>query len=120
MNVPKRIVAAVFVSILGSVSAQVVTMTVPGLGDVLTGNDASRTLTCNNSAMTISGNGNKLTLKGSCTQVTVNGNKNVVSVALVGQIVMNGNGNTATWVKSMKGVKPLTRVAGSGNKILKK
>ncbi|ULH14664.1 DUF3060 domain-containing protein [Deinococcus sp. KNUC1210] len=101
-------------------SAQVVTMTLPGMGQMMNGTDGQRTLTCTNDAVTLSGNNNQLTLKGSCTQVVVNGNKNVVKVGTVGQIVVHGNQNTVLWSKSLKGTVPMIKQSGTGNKVSRK
>lgn len=106
--------------LLPHVAAQSATMTIPGMGQMLAGDNASRALKCNGDAVTVSGDSNRLTLTGNCTQVVVNGNKNVVSVVAVGQIVVNGKQNTVTWSKSLKGAKPMLRVTGTANKILKK
>ena len=105
---------------LPHVAAQSATMTIPGMGQMLAGDNAARTMKCSGDAVTVGGNSNKLTLTGNCTQVVVSGNKNVVTVVAVGQIVVNGKQNTVTWSKSLKGAKPLTRITGTGNKILKK
>ncbi|UQN09941.1 DUF3060 domain-containing protein [Deinococcus sp. QL22] len=101
-------------------AAQSATMTVPGMGQMLAGDNSVRALKCNGNAMTVGGNSNKVTLTGNCTQVVVNGNKNGITVVAVGQIVVNGKQNTVTWSKSLKGAKPLTRITGTGNKIIKK
>lgn len=105
---------------LVSVSAQTATMTVPGLGRVVAGNGSRQALKCSGDALTISGNSNQITLTGSCTQVVVNGNKNIVAAATVGEIVVNGNSNTVSWQKALKGLKPLIRAPGNGNKISKR
>ncbi|MFB9994645.1 DUF3060 domain-containing protein [Deinococcus oregonensis] len=102
------------------VAAQSATMTIPGLGQMLAGDNSARALKCSGDAVTVSGNSNKLTLTGNCSQVVVNGNKNVVTVVAVGQIVLNGKQNTVTWIRSLKGAKPMTRITGTGNKIVKK
>ena len=106
--------------LLPHVAAQSATMTVPGMGQMLAGDNAARAMKCNGDAVTVGGNSNKLTLTGNCTQVVVNGNKNVVTVLAVGQIVINGKQNTVTWSKSPRGAKPLTRIKGTGNKIIEK
>ncbi|THF71731.1 DUF3060 domain-containing protein [Deinococcus sp. Arct2-2] len=106
--------------LFSQVAAQSATMTIPGMGQMLAGDNSARALKCNGDAVTVSGSGNKLTLTGNCTQVVVNGSKNVVTVVAVGQIVINGRQNTVTWSKSLKGVKPMTRITGTANKILKK
>ncbi|MGY2895195.1 DUF3060 domain-containing protein [Deinococcus sp. UYEF24] len=104
----------------GTASAQSATMTIPGMGRVLAGDGSKQSLTCKGDAMTISGNGNRVTLIGNCTQVVINGNKNVVLAATVGEIVANGNGNTVSWQKAIKGGKPLLRLTGNGNKVSKR
>lgn len=119
MNFPAAL-TLLGLAVAGSAAAQSATMTIPGMGQMLAGDHAARAMKCGNDAFTISGNSNKVTLTGNCTQVVVNGNKNVVTVVNVGQIVLNGKQNTVTWSKSLKGAKPLTRVTGTGNKILKK
>ncbi|MDB5046387.1 MAG: hypothetical protein JWQ08_2437 [Deinococcus sp.] len=95
-------------------------MTVAGVGQLLTGNEADGTLNCNNDAVTRSGNRNKLVLTSNCTRVTIHGNKNVETVALVSQIVIPGDQNTVTWRKLLKGTEPLTRTVGTGHTILNK
>ncbi|GGR02266.1 DUF3060 domain-containing protein [Deinococcus ruber] len=122
MNLRTSRMAALLGTLLGGTflslgSAQVVTMTLPGMGQMMSGTDGQRTLTCNNDAVTLSGSNNQLTLKGSCTQVVVNGNKNVVKVATVGQIVVHGNQNTVSWSRSLKGTAPVVKQSGSGNKV---
>ena len=97
--------------------SQSATMTIPGMGQVMAGDGAKQTLKCAGAAVTVSGDGNRLTLTGSCTQAVVNGDRNVVVAATVGQFVVNGNGNTLSWQKAMKGSTPMQRVTGSGNKI---
>lgn len=106
--------------LLAHVTAQSATMTVPGMGQMLAGDNSVRALKCSGDAMTVGGNSNRVTLTGNCTQVVVNGNKNVVTVVAVGQIVINGKQNTVTWSRSLKGAKPITRITGTGNKIVKK
>ena len=100
--------------------AQTATMTVPGMGQVVAGDGASQTLKCGGDAVTVSGSRNRVTLSGSCTQVVVNGDNNVIVAATVGQIVVNGRANTVSWKKAMKGTRPMQRVTGSGNKLLKR
>ncbi|WP_425145599.1 DUF3060 domain-containing protein [Deinococcus sp.] len=105
---------------LGTVGAQGVSMTVPGLGQMVQGDGVVRSMKCSGDAATITGNSNKLTLTGNCTKLSVQGNKNVVSVAVVGQIVATGNGNSVTWGKALRGSKPSITQIGNGNKITKK
>ena len=100
--------------------AQTATMTVPGMGQVVAGDGAKQTLKCGGDAVTVSGSRNRITLSGSCTQVVVNGDNNVIVAATVGQIVVNGRANTVSWKKAMKGTRPMQRVTGSGNKLLKR
>ncbi len=100
--------------------AQSATMIVPGMGQVIAGDGAKQALKCGNDAVTISGSGNRVTLTGSCTQIVVNGDRNVIVAATVGQIVVNGKTNTVSWQKAMKGTRPMQRVTGSGNKVVKR
>lgn len=103
-----------------SVHAQSATMTVPGMGQVVAGDGAQQTLKCVGDAVTVSGSGNRVTLTGTCTQIVVNGDKNMIVAATVGQIVVNGKANTVSWLKAMKGSKPMQRVTGNGNKVVKR
>jgi Protein of unknown function (DUF3060) len=91
--------------------AQSATMIVPGMGQVIAGDGAKQALKCGNDAVTISGSG---------TQIVVNGDRNVIVAATVGQIVVNGRANTVSWQKAMKGTRPMQRVTGSGNKVVKR
>ncbi len=101
-------------------AAQGATMTIPGMGQMLAGDNSVHALKCSGNAMTVGGHSNRVTMTGNCTQIVVNGNKNVITVVAVGQIVINGKQNTVIWSRSLKGAKPLTRITGTGNKILKK
>ena len=95
-------------------------MTVPGLGQLLAGNDLRETMACKGGAVTVNGNDNKVTLTGICTQISVNGSDNQVTAATVGRIVLVGSGNKVTWAKALRGSKPLTSVTGSDNRVTKR
>ena len=113
-----RLLPAVLVALAASPAlAQGATMTVPGLGQVMAGNDFKQTMACKGGAVTVSGSNNKVALTGSCTQISVNGSNNQVMAATVGRIVLVGSGNRVTWAKALKGSKPLTSVTGSDNKV---
>ncbi|WP_424951306.1 DUF3060 domain-containing protein [Deinococcus sp.] len=111
---------ALLLGLTSAALAQSATMTVPGLGRVIAGNGSVQSLRCSGDALTVSGNSNRLTLTGTCTRLTVNGNRNVISAATVGEIVVDGNSNTVSWHTAIKGLKPLVNAPGSGNKITKK
>lgn len=98
-------------------AAQGATMTVPGLGQMVTGNDMKQGLACRGGAVTVTGNGNKVTLTGSCTQITVSGSDNQVTAATVGKIVLAGSDNKVTWQKALRGSRPVVSVTGSDNKV---
>lgn len=100
--------------------AQGATMTVPGLGQVLAGNDLRETMACKGGAVSVSGSNNTLTLTGSCTQISVNGSDNRVTAATVGRIVLVGSGNRVTWAKAIRGNKPPSTVTGSDNRVTRR
>ena len=95
-------------------------MTVPGLGQLVAGNDLRETMACKGGAVTVSGSNNTVTLTGSCTQISVNGSDNRVTAATVGRIVLVGSGNKVTWAKALRGSRPPTSVTGSDNKVTKR
>ena len=72
-----RLLPAVLFALAASPAlAQGPTMTVPGLGQVMVGNDFKQTMACKGRAETVSGGNNKVALTGSCTQISVNGSDN--------------------------------------------
>jgi Protein of unknown function (DUF3060) len=120
LRFPKVLPAVLLALAVSCAQAQGATMTVPGIGQVLTGTDMKQTMACRGGAVSISGSSNKVTLTGSCTQITVNGSDNQVTAATVGKIVLVGSDNKLTWHKAMKGSKPAVSATGSGNKVSKR
>ncbi|TSA87519.1 DUF3060 domain-containing protein [Deinococcus detaillensis] len=119
----KLIRAAVFASLSFSVSAQTVdmsTLNISGMGRIVAGDQTKQTLACKNDSVSVAGDGNTIILTGNCTQVIIAGSKNKVSMSVVGEIVLSGDGNTVTWHKALKGTKPRMLLTGKANTVSKK
>jgi Protein of unknown function (DUF3060) len=121
-----------------SVLAQTATMTMPGVGQILSGDGSTQTMKCKNDALTVNGNQNLVTITGNCKSVTVNGDTNKVSFkgkvgelivngehntvigATLGKVSTNGSSNVVTWSKSLSGSQPSTTIKGTGNTVKKR
>ena len=120
VQIQRWIPALLFTLAASPALAQSATMTVPGLGQLISGSNARQTMTCKGGAVTVNGSSNTVSLTGSCTQISVNGSDNRVMAATVGRIVLVGSGNTLTWQKALKASRPVVSVTGSGNKVTKR
>lgn len=89
----------------------------PGVGQVISGSNVTRTVPCGGGPLSLAGDNNRLTVTGTCTQFTVSGNRNTVKLAVTGPITVSGRGNTVTWHQAVKGAAPLVKTSGSGNRV---